>query len=77
MYISRQNNKLESAMGGTYSASGNKFHLNLDHSSVPKNYLGKLEVVPKVEGDKLMVHGESTYPDGRKLVWDDVFKKVN
>ena len=76
MYISRRNDKLESAMGGTYTASGNKFHLNLDHSSFPKHNLGKLEITQKVEGDKLTINGVSTYPDGKKLTWEDVFRKV-
>jgi hypothetical protein len=76
MYISRRNSKLESAMGGTYVASGDKFLLNLDHASFPKKSLGKLEITQKIEGDKLTINGVSTYADGRNLTWEDVFTKV-
>jgi hypothetical protein len=76
MYISRRNDKFESAMGGVYSIKGDKFYPSLDHASFPKQLLGKLEATQKVEGDKLTINGTSTYPDGGKLIWEDVFKKA-
>jgi hypothetical protein len=76
MYISRRDNKFESAMGGVYSIKDGKFYPSLDHASFPKQLLGKLELTQRVEGDKLTINGTSTYPDGGKLIWQDVFKRA-
>jgi hypothetical protein len=76
MYLSRRDNKFESAMGGTYNMKQNKFYPSVDYSSFPKHVLGQLELTPKVEEDKLFIRGTSLYPDGRKLSWEDVFQRV-
>jgi hypothetical protein len=76
MYISCRDKKFESAMGGTYTMKGNKYYPTLDYTSFPKNLIGPMELTEKIDGDKLYVSGISVFPDGKKLIWEDVFQKA-
>ncbi len=76
MYISSRDKKFETAMGGSYTMKGNKYYPSLDYTSFPRSLLGKLEMTERVEGDQLYIDGISLYPDGKKLVWNDVFRRA-
>lgn len=76
MYVSNRDKKFEHAMGGSYSKQGDKYALSLDFASFSKKRFGKTEMREKLVGDVLTITGSSTFPDGKKFTWEDVFQRV-
>ena len=76
MYVSSRDKKFEHAMGGSYSKEGDTYMLNLDYASFSKDRWGKTEMKEKLLGDTLRITGSSTFSDGRKFTWEDVFQRV-
>ncbi|MGC3943039.1 MAG: hypothetical protein QM762_00640 [Chryseolinea sp.] len=76
MYVSSRANKFERAMGGPYTMKGDKYALDLDVASFPKNFWGETEVTQKLTGNKVRSTGISKFDDGKKFTWDDSFEKV-
>jgi hypothetical protein len=76
MYVSNRDKKFEHAMGGSYSKQEDKYLLKLDFASFSKKRFGKTEMREKLVGDVLTINGSSTFPDGKKFTWEDVFQRV-
>ncbi len=75
MRISHRNKKFEHAIGGSYTHAGGKTYPTLLYSSSVW-FNGKTEMTERVKKDKLHVNGVMTASDGRKLIWEDVFQKI-
>ncbi|MBA4053787.1 MAG: hypothetical protein C0490_03670 [Marivirga sp.] len=75
MRISHRNKKFEHVIGGTYTYAAGKTYPELLYSSSIM-FNGKVEMTERVKKDKLYVNGVMTAPDGRKLIWEDVFQKL-
>lgn len=76
MLIRHKDNKFESALSGTYQMEGNKFKPNFEMSSTPTDNSRKIEIIQRMEGNKLIWDGVLTDKEG-KHTWQDLFEKVN
>ncbi len=74
--INHRDNKFESAMAGTYTMEGNTVYSIMEAASFPINRNNKVELIQRVEGDKLYESGKMKYENGKNMTWDDVFEKV-
>ncbi len=75
--ISHRDNKFESAMGGTYTAEGNKIYPNVHFASFPINKQERIEISQWLEGGKLHCVGKVKDAQGNQtLHFEDVFQKA-
>ena len=77
MRISHRDGKFEHAMGGTYTQRNGKTFPIITYSSSYFAPVKTMELIEKVDGDKLHVQGEMIALDGKKFTWDDLFERVH
>lgn len=75
--ISHRNHEFESAMGGTYTAEGNKANMKVKFASFPINEIDKIEATDKVSRNKRISTGIITAPGGKTIAtFEDVYKEA-
>jgi hypothetical protein len=77
MMIGHGDKKFQNSMGGPYQVKGHKFIPSVSFASFPVTEKFDYNVTHRFEGDKLFISGIRTGADGKKMMWDDVFQKVN
>lgn len=75
--IDHDGKKFENSVAGTYQLKGNKLIPTTTVASYPIVEEFKYDITERFEGNKLYVHGTRVGPDGKKLIWDEVFQRVN
>ena len=76
MRIANRDNKFENATICTYTVQNEKIKLTVISSSSSTLNNNQIELTYRVDGNKLYVKGTATNPEGKKLVWSDVFERV-
>jgi hypothetical protein len=77
MMIGHWDKKFQNAMGGTYTLQNDKINPIISVASFAIDNSVKYDISYRMEGNKLHTNGSATSADGKKMIWRDVFQKVD